>query len=76
MFRLKTFWVQQLYVRAISDCALAEQQGLLGDGHSIEAGEGMPVWSCSDWSLLLMVSFSDKLPKEERKAVAMKTHKF
>jgi len=29
MFRLKTFRVQQLYVRAIFDCAMAEQRGLL-----------------------------------------------
>lgn len=67
MFRLKTVRIQQLYVRAIFDCAMAEQQGLLGDGHSTEAGEAKPGWSCPDPTLSLMVSFSDKLPKEGRK---------
>lgn len=67
MFRLKTVRIQQLYVRAIFDCAMAEQQGLLGDGHSTEAGEAKPGWSHPDPTLSLMVSFSDKLPKEGRK---------
>lgn len=64
MFRLKTFGVQQLHVRAIFDCAMTEQQGLLGDGHSKEAGEAKPIWSFPDSTLSLMVSFSDQLPKE------------
>lgn len=43
MFRLKTFFIQPPYVRAIFDFAVAQQQGLLGDGPSTEAEDVKPI---------------------------------
>lgn len=43
VFRLKTFFIQPPYARAIFDFAVAQQQGLLGDGPSTEAEDVKPI---------------------------------